>query len=158
MYWGYHSGMDWARFTELLRYPLEIVSLGLALAPALIVLQSRVVLPRQVLAGYGAMGRSAPRGKGAYTWILSLIALIVYGFMSHATGTLAWVIDRSADVPAGAEILLLLKPLIGFLIIYATGTLVRSARKEEESVNGFLVWGLMSLMVAPPLALSMVVR
>lgn len=150
--------MDSARLIEVLRYPLEFIALGLAFAPALFVLQCWDSLPRQIPVRFTSAGR--PDGWASRGWALGLplIALIVYGVMSQATGTWAWVIDRRAEIPNGSEILIFLKPGFGFLIVSATGMLMRVARREEESLNGWLLWGLMTLLVTPPLVLSMVVR
>ncbi len=150
--------MDWARWIELLRYPFEIVSLGLAVAPALMVLQAWATLPKQIPVRFGATGRPDRWGSRARAWVLPLLALIVYGFMSRATGTWAWVLDSRAELPAGSELLMILKPSIALLMMNATGMLIRVARRDEESLNGWLLWGLMILLVTPPLALSMAVR
>lgn len=148
--------MDLARWIELLRYPLEIGAFGLAIAPTLIVMQAWPFLPTRIPVGFGATGHPARWGRRALAWILPLLALIVYGYLSGATGTWAWVMDRTARIPDGSEMLLILKPGIALLMMNATEMLTRVARKKEESLNGWLLWGLMALMLAPPLALSFV--
>lgn len=150
--------MDLVRWIALLRYPLEIGSVLLAFAPALMVLQAWTTLPRQIPIRFSASGRPDRWGSRAQAWILPLFSLVVYGYLSRTTGTWAWIGDSNADVPAGAEILLILKPFFAFLMVHATGMLIRVARREEEALNGWLMAGLMILLVTPPLALSMAVR
>lgn len=158
MYWEYHSGMEWARWIDLLRYPLEIISLALAAAPALMVLQAWATLPKKIPVRFGSTGRPDRWGSRARAWVLPILALIVYGFMSRATGTWAWLLDGKAGIPAGSELLMVLKPGVALLMMNVTGMLIRVARRDEESLNGWLLWGLMILLVTPPLAMSIAVR
>ena len=75
--------------------------------------------------------------------------------MSQASGTLAWLLEGRTDLQPGAEIPLLLKPVIALLMAYANEMLIRVARKQTDALNGLLLWGLMILLVAPPFALSL---
>ena len=90
--------------------------------------------------------------------MLPIVALIVYGLMSQASGTWAWVLHGSTDLPAGAEIPLILKPVIGLLMLLANQMLMSVARKQSEALNGWLRCGLMLLLISPPFALSLAAR
>lgn len=142
----------------LLRWPLEIVAFGLALAPLLSVLIAWTSLPSPVLVHFDPTRRRDRRSNRARLWILPVVALVVYGFMSEASGTWAWAFSGRLDLPAGAEIPLLLKPLMALLIAYANEMFIRVVRAEEELPNGWLMSGLTLIMLASPLALSVVTR
>jgi Protein of unknown function (DUF1648) len=146
--------MDLSRWIFLLRWPLEIVSFGLALAPLLSVLVAWASLPAHIPVHFGSTGGTDCRGGRAQAWILPVMALVVYGFMSEASGTWAWALHGRTDLPAGAEILLILKPAIALLMVYANQMLILAARKQAEALNGWLLCGLMMLLIAPPFALS----
>ena len=150
--------MDWVRLLELLRYPLETIAFVVALTPALMVLQSWTALPILIPTHFTAGGHPDRWGSRMRAWVLPLVAVMVYAVMCRATGTWAWVNDSKAGIPSGAEILLFLKPGFGLLMMQATAVLIRVAKGEAESLNGWLLWGLMLLLVTPPLALSMAVR
>jgi hypothetical protein len=151
--------MDWANLISLLRYPLEILAAGLAVAPALIVWQARGYSPDPMPDPYGILRPSSRRGGGRRRpWILPLLALIVYGAMSEATGTLAWVADRTATIPNGAEILLAFKPCVALLMVSVTLMVTHADRREDESLGGMLLVGLLILLVAPPLAMAVAMR
>jgi hypothetical protein len=150
--------MDIGFWIVLARGPLEIIALGLAIFPAAMVLQSWGALPRQIPVRFGITGRPDRWGGRGQAWILPLLALIVYALMSTATGTWAWMMNPSAELPDGTEILLVIKPVIAFLMIRATGMLIRVARDNRESLSCWLLWGLMAILVAPPLALTMAIH
>ena len=141
-------------FILLLRGPLEIASFGLALAPLLSVSLAYGSLPRHIPVHFGINGRPDRMGSRNRAWILPLLVLAVYAFMSHASGTWAWAFHGRTELPSGGEIPLLLKPVIGCLMSYANEMLIRIARKEADALNGWMLWGLMILLVAPPFALS----
>ena len=147
--------MDLLGLIALLRWPLEIVAFGLALAPLLSVILAWASLPAQIPIRFTMSGQPDRWGSRAQAWILPVLALVVYAFMSHASGTWAWVLDPKTDLQAGAEIPLLLKPVIALLMAYANQMLIRLARKQTDALNGLLLWGLMILLIAPPFALSL---
>lgn len=138
----------------LLRWPLELLAFVLALSPLMSVLLALPSLPSRIPTHFGAYGRPDRFGSRAWVWILPVLALVVYGFMSEASGTWAWVFGTRLDFPAGAEFPLLLKSGIALLMIYANQMLIRVARKQDEAINGWLLVGLMLLLVASPIALS----
>jgi len=140
----------------LLRWPLEIVAFGLALAPFFSVLLAWTSLPRQVLVHFGPTRRSDRWGSRARIWVLPVVALVVYGFMSVASGTWVWAFSGRPELPAGAEIPLLLKPVMALLIAYANEMFIHVVREQEEVPNGWLMSGLTLLVLASPLALSVV--
>jgi hypothetical protein len=140
----------------LLRWPLEIVAFALAFAPVLSVLIAWTSLPKQVPLHLGYSQRPDRWGSRARIWILPVLALVVYGFMSAASSTWAWAFFGRLDLPAGAEIPLLLKPVVGLLIVYANEAFIRVVRAQEEVPNGWLLSGVMVLLLASPLALSLV--
>jgi hypothetical protein len=148
--------MDLMGLIVLLRAPLEFVAFILALYPLMSVLFAWPSFPKRIPTHFGAYGRPDRFGSRAWVWFLPVLALVVYGFMSQASGTWEWVFGTRMDFPAGAEISLLLKPGIGLLMSYATQTLIRVARKQEDALNGWLLSGLMLLLIASPLALSVV--
>ena len=150
--------MDLTFWIAFARGPLEIISLGLAIFPAIMVMQAWGSLPRHIPVHFGITGRPDRWVGRGQAWILPLLALAVYAVMSSATGTWAWVLDNRTEMPSGSEILLLARPVIAFLMIRVTTLLVRIARKEEESLNSWMLWGLMALLVAPPVALSVVLH
>ena len=150
--------MDLMGFILLLRGPLEITAFGLALAPMLSVAVAWGSLPRHIPVHFGVNGRPDRMGSRNRAWILPLLALAVYAFMSRATGTWAWAFEGRVDLPAGGEIPLLVKPVIGLLMAYSNEMLIRIARKEADALNGWMMWGLMILLVAPPCALSALAR
>ena len=84
--------------------------------------------------------------------------MIVYALMSTATGTFAWIMNTNSELPYGTEVLLLLKPIIAFLMIRATAMLIRIARDKQESLSCWMLWGLMAILVAPPIALTMAIH
>jgi hypothetical protein len=151
--------MDLMGFITLLRWPLEIVAFGLALAPLLSVLIAWASLPpSQVLVHFGVGNRPNRRSSRARLWILPVLALVVYGFMGAVSGTWEWAFLGRLDLPAGAEIPLLLKPVMALLIAYANEMFIRVVREQEELPNGWLMSGLTLIMLASPLALSVVTR
>jgi hypothetical protein len=83
-----------------------------------------------------------------------MLALLVYGVMSQASGTWACLLQGRADLPDGAVIPLLLKPVFALLMVYVNAMSIRVARRQVDAPNSLLVWGLITLLVAPPLALS----
>jgi hypothetical protein len=150
--------MNVASWIVLARGPLEIVSLGLAVVPAFMLLQSWADLPRRIPVRFDISGWPNRWGGRGQAWILPLVSLIAYGLMSTATGTWAWMLDSGAQMPDGSEILLLFKPVIALLMIRATGMLISIARNKKEALDGWLMWGLMALLVAPPIALSLAIH
>jgi hypothetical protein len=89
---------------------------------------------------------------------MPVLALSVYGFMSRASGTWAWVFHGTKDLPAAAETPLLFKPVFALLAIHANQMLIRIARKPPEAPNGWMLWGLMLLLITPPVALGPLAR
>ena len=150
--------MDIGFWIVLARGPLEIIALGLALFPAVLVLLAWTSLPRQIPIRFAITGRPDRWGGRGQAWILPLAALIVYALMSTATGTWAWMMNTSSELPYGTEILLVIKPVIAFLMIRATAMLIRIAKDNRESLSCSMLWGLMAILVAPPLALTMVIH
>lgn len=150
--------MDIGFWIVLARGPLEIIAFGLAIIPAAMVSLAWRSLPRQVPVRFGITGRPDRWGGRGQAWILPVLALIVYALMSTVTGTWAWMMDSSARVPDGTEILLVIKPVIAYLMIRATGMLIRIARDDQESLSYWLLWGLMAILVAPPLALTVAIH
>lgn len=146
--------MDLLGLSVLLRWPLEIVSFGLALSPLLSVALAWASLPPSIPVHFGITGRPDRWRPRAQAWLLPVMALIVYGFMSQASGTWAWALQGRADLPAGAEIPLLIKPVIALLMACANAMLTRVARKQADALNGWLLWGLMILLLTPPFAIS----
>ena len=148
--------MDLMGLIVVLRWPLEIVAFGLALVPVLSLLLAWGSLPSQIPAHFGPTGHPDRWSSRSQLWILPVLALVVYGFMSEASGTWAWVLDGRMDLSAGAEIPLLFKPVVGLLIAYSSEMLIRIARKQGEVPNGWFMCGFMMLLLASPLALSVV--
>jgi hypothetical protein len=150
--------MDSSHWIVLLRWPLEIVSLGLAFVPLLSVSLVWRSLPAQVAIYFGATVRSRRWWSRAQLWIMPVLALSVYGFMSRASGTWAWVFHGTKDLPAAAETPLLFKPVFALLAIHANQMLIRIARKPPEAPNGWMLWGLMLLLITPPVVLALSAR
>jgi hypothetical protein len=150
--------MDASRWIVLLRWPLEIGSLGLAFVPLLNVSLVWGSLPAQVALYFGATIRPRRWWSRSQVWIMPVLALIVYGFMSKASGTWAWVFRVTNDLPVDAGIPLLLKPVFAMLAIHANYMLLRIARKPRESLNGWMLWGLLLLLLTPPIALALASR
>lgn len=140
------------------RGPLEVIAFALAVYPALMVLDVWNSLPRRIPIRFSISGEPDRWGGREQSWILPIIAFLAYCLMSAATGTWSWVLDSQAKMPAGAGIVLVFKPLVGFLMIRATAVLVRIARNQEEPLNSFMLWSLMALLVAPPVALTMAIH
>ena len=142
----------------LLRWPLEIVAFGLAFAPILSVLIAWTSLPSEIPVHFSLTGHPDRWASRARVWVLPVVALIVYGFMSEGSGTWAWVFYGKLDLPAGAQIPLLLKPVMALLIAYANEAFIRVVHEQEEVPNGWALSGLMLIMLASPLAVSVVAR
>jgi hypothetical protein len=150
--------MDIGFWIVLARDPLEIIALGLAILPAAMVLLAWTSLPKRIPVRFSLTGQPDRWGGRGQAWILPLAALIVYALMSTATGTWTWMMDTSSALPYGTEVLLLLKPVIAFLMIRATAMLIRIARDKQESLSCAMLWGLMAILVAPPIALTMAIH
>lgn len=146
--------MDLWRWLILLRGPLEIITFGLALYPLLSVALAWSSLPRQFPVHFGSAGQPDRWVGRARLWVLPVLALLVYSVMSQAAGTWAWLFHGRADLPDGAVIPLLLKPVFALLMAYVNEMSIRVARRQVDAPNSLLVWGLITLLVAPPLALS----
>lgn len=140
------------------RWPLEILSFAFAISPILSAIFTWHSLPRRIPVLFGDGRGPARHGSRSQVWILPVLALVVYGFMSQASGTWAGLLHLDWDLPSGAVIPLLLKPVVGVIMAYSNEMLIRIAREQSEGVNGWLLWGLMLLLFAPPFALSMVAR
>lgn len=147
--------MDLTFGIAFLRGPLEMISFGLALAPAFIVLQASGSVPPKVPLHFGGAGNPDRWISRRFAWIQPVLALIVYGVLSKSTGTWAWILNRNAETREGWLGLLLLKAGVGLLITYVSAMMMRIARREAEPLNGWLLWGLVILMLAPPLAVSL---
>ncbi len=139
-----------------LRWPIEIISFGLALWPLLSVALVWSSLPTRIPVHFAAAGHADRWRPRAQAWILPLMALIVYGCMSQSSGTWAWAFYGEPGLPSGAEYPLLLKPVIALLMIYVNSMLIRQARRQSVLLNGWLLTGLMTLLLTPPLAISFV--
>jgi hypothetical protein len=150
--------MDLLRWIVLLRWPLEVVALGLAFVPALNVSLAWASLPAEVTIYFGPTIRSHRWWSRSQLWVMPVLALIVYGFMSRASGTWGWVFHGTKGLPPAAEIPLLLKPVFGLLAIHANYMLLRIAREPREALNGWMLTGLVVLLLAPPVILGLGVR
>ena len=95
-------------------------------------------------------------GSRARVWILPALALVVYGFMNQVSGTWAWAFLGNMELPAGAEFPLLFKAVIGLLMAYSNAMLIRVFRSQEEAPSGWYLCGFTMLVLASPLALSVV--
>jgi hypothetical protein len=146
--------MDLWRWLFLIRGPLEIVTFGLALSPLMSVSLSWSSLPKRFPVHFGVWGRPDRWVGRARLWVLPVLALLIYGVMNQASGTWEWLLYGRADLSDGAAVSLLLKPLLALLMVHANEMSIRVARSETDAPNSLLVWGLMMLLVAPPLALT----
>ena len=150
--------MDLSRWIVLLRWPLEVVALGLAFVPALNVSLAWASLPAEVTICFGPSIRSHRWWSRSQVWVMPVLALVAYGFMSKASGTWAWVFQGAKGLPPAAEIPLLLKPVFALLAIHANYMMLRIARRPRESLNGWMLGGLIVLLMAPPVILGIAAR
>jgi hypothetical protein len=67
-------------------------------------------------------------------------------------------LDEANDLPATAEIPLLLKQVFALQTIPVNQMLIRLALKQAETLNGWMLWGLMLLLFAPPVVISFAIR
>lgn len=140
----------------LLRWPLEIAAFLLAFAPALDVLLAWPDVQSGVPVHFGYNGRPDRWASRQWLWLLPGFAVAVYALMGEASGTWAWAFFGRLDLPAGAEIPLVLKPVVGLLILYANRFFVRIVRDRAEVPNVWAISGLMLLLAASPIAVTAV--
>lgn len=136
------------------RWPLEIASVVLAVVPLLIVLRAWDTLPEEIPAHFGITGKPDRWGGRWQIWILPVLALVMYGAFSFATGTWDLLLGRPHDLPRGMELLVLMKPLICLMLSYLMWATVRVARKEAEGLNLWIMFGLLALLLTPGIALA----
>ena len=137
-----------------LRWPLEIAALVFALAPLLILLRAWDTLPERIPAHFGITGRPDRWGGRWQAWIVPVISIFMYAVFSTISGTWNWLVGQPATLPIDIQPLIVLKPGIGLLMSYTTWMTVRVARKEADSLNVFVLFGLIALIMAPVLLLA----
>ena len=141
--------MDFHGWVTVLRLPIEIVAACLAVLPALLLLRAWSSLPHEIPAHFGLSGKPDRWGGRGQAWLIPLVAVVVYGAFSHASGAWGWLLGRQADVPNGMEPLLLMRLPIDLLMTYITFGTIRVARKEAEGLDWRVLYGLLLLTVAP---------
>lgn len=139
-----------------LRRPLEIIALVAAILPLLIVLRAWDTLPEQIPAHFGITGRPDRWGGRWQAWLLPVVSLAVYVFLSVMSGTWGWLMGHGSPSMRGEALALLLwiKLMEGLVFTYIVSMTVRIARQEAERLNGWVIGALIILTGAPPALLA----
>jgi hypothetical protein len=145
--------MDLHSWIAVLRLPIEIVAACLAVLPALLLLRAWSSLPEEIPAHFGISGRPDRWGGRWQAWIVPLVALVIYGAFSTATGAWNWLLGRQTELPHGIEPMLLMRVPIELLMTYITWGTIRVARKEAEGLSTPVLCGLILITIAPAIAL-----
>jgi hypothetical protein len=145
--------MDLHAWVAVLRLPIEIVAACVAVLPALLLLRAWSSLPDEIPVHFGFSGRPDRWGGRWQAWIVAIVALVIYGAFSVATGAWNWLLGRQAELPRGIEPLLLMRVPIELLMTYTTWGTIRVARKEAEGLDWRILFGLLLLTIAPAIAL-----
>jgi hypothetical protein len=145
--------MDLHAWIAVLRLPIEIVAACLAVLPALLLLRAWSSLPEEMPVHFGISGRPDRWGGRWQAWVVPLVALVIYGAFSVATGAWNWLLGRQTELPHGIEPLLLMRAPIELLLTYITWGTIRVARKEAEGLSMPVMWGLILITIAPAIAL-----
>ncbi|MDR3719632.1 MAG: DUF1648 domain-containing protein [Bryobacteraceae bacterium] len=145
--------MDLHGWVTVSRLPIEIAAACLAVLPALLLLRAWGSLPDEIPAHFGLNGRPDRWGGRWQAWIVPLVAVVIYGAFSHASGAWGWLLGKQAEVPHGMEPLLLMRLPIDLLMTYITWGTIRVACKEADGLSAAILWGLLLLTVAPAIAL-----
>ena len=140
------------------RGPLEIIALIAAVLPFLIILRAWDTLPEEVPTHFGVTGRPDRWGPRWQAWILPVVSIVVYGVMSVTTGIWSWVLGRESELPHGLEMFVIMKPMACVLMAYISHVTVRVARKEIERLNPWIMFGLVTIMVVPAIALGILAK
>lgn len=143
--------MDLHGWVAVLRLPIEIFAVGLAVMPSLLLLRAWSSLPEQMPVHFGSNGRPDRWGSGAQIWLIPFIALFIYGSFSHFGGAWKLILDSQAEMPRSVEPLLLLRLPIDLLMTYITWGTIRVARKQAQGLNTLVQVGLVLLIFATAL-------
>jgi hypothetical protein len=141
--------MDLHAWVAVLRLPIEIVAACVAVLPALLLLRAWSSLPDEIPVHFGFSGRPDRWGGRWQAWVIPLVALVIYGAFSTATGTWGWLLGRRPELPRGIEPLLLIRMFVDLLMTYITWGSIRVAHKEAEGLDWRILCGLLLLTVAP---------
>ena len=141
-------------WVEILRLPIEVVAASLAIMPALLLLRAWSSLPEEIPVHFGLSGQPDRWGGRWQAWLIPLVALVIYGTFSQATGAWKWMLGSQTELPQIMQPMLLMRLPIGLLMTYITWGTNHVARKEAEALNAAVVWGLILLTLAPPVALA----
>ena len=135
---------------------LEIIAGVAGILPLLIVLRAWDTLPEQIPTHFGISGRPDRWGGRWQAWLLPVVSLAVYVFLSVMSGMWGWLMGRASlsmqgEAPA---LLLWIKLMEGLVFSYIVLMTVRIARQEAERLNGWVMGALIVLTGAPPALLA----
>lgn len=141
--------MDLHGWVAVLRLPIEISAVCLAVMPSLLLLRAWSSLPDEVPVHFGMSGHPERLGPRWQAWIIPLVALIVYGAFSQASGAWHWMLGGQTELPSALDAVVLMRLPTGLLMSYITWGTIHVARKEAETLNPQILWILISLILGP---------
>ena len=138
------------------RWLLEIIAGVACLLPLLIILRAWDTLPDEIPTHFGITGRPDRWGGRWQAWLLPVVSLAVYVFLSVISGMWGWLMGRATPSMPGEALALLLwiKLMEGLVFSYIVSMTVRIARQEAERLNGWMMGALIVLTGAPPALLA----